>query len=106
EIRGKRDGEAFYLEVPLDLPDACDRPVVTKLWAQARIRDLERSVVTGRREGTMKQRIVDLATTHGVSSKYTSFIVVEKRTGDRRMNAMPETRVVPVSAPSGWTMLA
>jgi Ca-activated chloride channel family protein len=104
EIRGKRDGESFYLEVPIDLPDACDRPVVAKLWAQARIRDLERSIVTGRRADTMKQRIIDLAKAHGVSSKYTSFIVVEKRSGDRRQNAMPETRVVPVNAPAGWAM--
>ncbi len=104
EIRGKKDGESFYLEVPIDLPEHEDRPVVAKLWAQARIRDLERAVVTGRREGAMKQRIVDLAKQHRVSSKYTSFIVVEKRTGDRRQNAMPETRVVPVSAPAGWSM--
>lgn len=105
EIRGKRDGESFFLEVPIDLPDACDRPVVAKLWAQARIRDLERSIVTGRRADTMKQRIVDLAKTFSVSSEYTSFVVVEKRTGDRRQNAMPETRVVPVNVPAGWTMM-
>jgi len=102
EIRGKRDGENFFMEIPLDLPDVCERPVVQKLWAKERIRDLERTVVTGRREGAMKQRIIDLAKQHRVSSKYTSFIVVEKRTGDRRQNAMPETRVVPVSAPAGW----
>lgn len=104
EIRGKKDGESFYLEVPIDLPEHEDRPVVAKLWAQARIVDLERAIVTGRRADAMKQRIVDLAKTHRVSSKYTSFLVVEKRTGDRRQNAMPETRVVPVSAPAGWTM--
>lgn len=104
EIRGKKDGESFYLEVPIDLPEHADRPVVAKLWAQARIRDLERAIVTGRRADAMKQRIVDLAKQHRVSSKYTSFLVVEKRTGDRRQNAMPETRVVPVSAPAGWTM--
>lgn len=104
EIRGKRDGESFYVEVPFDLPEHEERAVVAKLWAQARIRDLERTIVTGRRADAMKQRIVDLAKTHKVSSKYTSFLVVEKRTGDRRQNAMPETRVVPVSAPAGWAM--
>ncbi len=102
ELRGKRDGEAFYLEIPVELEAASERPVVEKLWAQARIRDLERSTLDGRRASAMKDRIVKLATTYGVSSKYTSFVVVEKRTGDRRANAQPETRVVPVNAPAGW----
>ncbi|MCL2778868.1 MAG: VIT and VWA domain-containing protein [Polyangiaceae bacterium] len=102
EIRGQLESEPFYLEVPVDLADASDRPVVAKLWAQARIVDLERAIVTGRRAETMKDRIVKLATFHGVSSKYTSFVVIEKRTGDRRATGQPETRVVAVSAPAGW----
>lgn len=104
EIRGKLDGEAFYLEVPVDLADASDRPVVEKLWARARIRDLERAIVTGRRADAMKDRIVKLATTYRLSSKYTSFVVIEKRTGDRRAHSQPETRVVAVNAPAGWDM--
>src|SRR5207253_2378035 len=32
------------------------------------------------------------------------FVAVEKRTGDRLASGMPETRVVPVSAPAGWAM--
>ncbi len=104
EIRGKLDGEAFYLEVPVDLADDSDRPIVAKLWARARIRDLERAIVTGRRADAMKDRIVKLATAHGLSSKYTSFVVVEKRTGDRRASGQPETRVVAVNAPAGWDM--
>lgn len=104
EIRGLYEGEKTYLEVPVDLPDREDRPVVAKLWAQARIRDLERTELTGRRADAMKSRIVQLAKDHGVSSKYTSFVVVEKRTGARRVDAPGETRVVPVSAPAGWAM--
>ena len=102
EIRGMYEGETFYLEVPIDLPEREDRPAVTKLWAQARIRDLERASLSGRRADAMKQRIVALAKEHGVSSRYTSFVVVEKRTGDRRVNEQAETRIVPVSAPADW----
>jgi Ca-activated chloride channel family protein len=98
------EGEKFYLEVPIDLPERDDRPAVSKLWAQARIRDLERASLEGRRAETMKQRIVALAKEHGVSSRYTSFVVIEKRTGDRRVNEQAETRVVPVSAPADWGM--
>lgn len=102
EIRGMYEGEKFYLEVPFDLPESEERPAIAKLWAQARIRDLEHASLSGRRADAMKQRIVELAKTHGVSSKYTSFVVVEKRTGDRRVNEQAETRVVPVNAPAGW----
>jgi Ca-activated chloride channel homolog len=104
EIRGLYEGERMYLEVPVDLPSREDRPAVAKLWAQARIRDLERTELTGRRADAMKSRIVQLAKDYGVSSKYTSFVVVEKRTGARRAGAPGETRVVPVSAPAGWAM--
>jgi Ca-activated chloride channel family protein len=104
ELRGMYEGERFFLEVPLDLPEHEERPTVTKLWAQARIRDLERAALSGRRADSMKDRIVKLAKAHGVSSRYTSFVVVEKRTGDRRVNEQAETRVVPVSAPAGWAM--
>lgn len=104
EIRGLYDGERFYLEIPFDLPEKEERPAVTKLWAQARIRDLEQAALSGRRADAMKDRIVKLAKEHGVSSKYTSFVVVEKRTGARRTNEQAETRVVPVNAPADWTL--
>ncbi len=104
EIHGRFGGESVHLEVPVDFVDSRDRPVIARLWAQARIRDLERASVIGRREAAMKQRIVALAKKHRVSSKFTSFLVVDERTGDRRSRVMPETRVVPVSAPFGWTM--
>jgi Ca-activated chloride channel family protein len=40
-----------------------------------------------------------------VASQYTSFVVVERRTGDRRAEGgAPETRVVPVNAPAGWAI--
>ncbi|MBX3186919.1 MAG: VWA domain-containing protein [Labilithrix sp.] len=104
EIRGTCDGEALYLEVPFDLPEREDRPAIVALWAQARIRDLEHAQLSGRRAGAMKDRIVKLAKEHRVSSRYTSFVVVEKRTGDRRVNEQAEARVVPVSAPAGWAM--
>jgi Ca-activated chloride channel family protein len=104
EIRGMYEGEKFYLEVPIDLPEREERPAVIKLWAQARIRDLERVVLDGRRGDAMKDRIVKLAKENGVSSRYTSFVVVEKRTGDRRVNEQAETRVVPVNAPADWAM--
>src|SRR6185369_5465165 len=36
--------------------------------------------------------------------RYTSFVVVDTRTGDRRVRDAAEARAVPVAAPAGWAM--
>jgi Ca-activated chloride channel family protein len=106
EIRGTFRGERFFLEVPVELPAVADRPGLTALWASARIRDLEESEhsLGGRRAEAQKKRIVRLSTEHAVGSKYTSFVVIERRTGDRRAHGQPEARAIPVNAPAGWAM--
>lgn len=104
EIRGKLYGEPFVLEAPIELPQHASRPTVAKLWAAERIRDFEALSLSGRRAETMKKRIADLAVKFGIASNYTSFVVVEKRTGDRLATGFAETRVVPVNLPAGWAM--
>lgn len=104
EIDGRFRGRAFAIRVPLDLPEEVSRPVVAKLWAAERIRDLEGAKVEGRRGEAMKARITELAVEHGIASRFTSFVVVEQRTGDRRTSGMPETALVPVGLPAGWAM--
>lgn len=103
-LRGKSGREPFALTVRVDFPDASDRPAVAKLWAAERIRGWELAQLTGRRAESMKKRIVELAVAHQIVTRYTSFVVVEERTGDRRVSGQPETRVVPVNAPAGWAM--
>jgi Ca-activated chloride channel family protein len=106
EIRGKRGGEKFYVEAPLDFTDgsAMD-PIVARFWAAERVRDLESALLDGRRAESNKARIIQLATLHRIASRYTSFVAVEKRGGERLAQGIPETRVVPVSAPAGWSMV-
>jgi Ca-activated chloride channel homolog len=104
-LTGELDGRPFRLEIPIDAATQAAQPAVAKLWAQARIRDLGDASVDGRRKDRMKERIIELSVEHGVSSPYTSFVVVETRTGDRRSSGQPETRAIPVNAPAGWAML-
>lgn len=104
ELRGTLDGKPWSLDMPITLPEEASHPGLEKLWASERIRDLEGVEVTGRRAGLMKERIVKLAVEFGVSSPYTSFLVVEERTGARLAIGQPETRFVPVNAPAGWDM--
>jgi Ca-activated chloride channel family protein len=104
EVRGLLRGTPFVLSVPVTLPQGAHHPHLPKLWAAERIRDLEVTELTGRRAEALKERIVRLAVDHQIASRYTSFVVVEKRVGDRRATGQPETRVVPVNLPAGWDM--
>ncbi|WP_437638388.1 VIT domain-containing protein [Sorangium sp. So ce854] len=106
EIRGRLRGESFYLEVPVELEAEASRPGLEALWAGARVRELEASErgLSGKRKEAMRKRIVELAVRHRVASRHASFVVIERRTGDRRAHGQPEARPVPVSAPAGWAM--
>ncbi|MCY1036640.1 VIT domain-containing protein [Corallococcus sp. BB11-1] len=103
-LKGRSGREPFSLTVRLELPALSDRPVVEKLWAAERIRGWLDAGLVGRRAEAMKDRIVQLALTHQLATRYTSFVVVEERQGERRASGTPETRVVPVNAPAGWNM--
>lgn len=104
EIRGTFGGKPWALDVTVDLPPEAEHRGVRQLWAKERIAELEQAEVSGRRAGLMKERIVRLAVENGISSPYTSFLVVEERVGDRRAHAQPQTRFVPVNAPAGWDL--
>ncbi|AGC42103.1 von Willebrand factor type A domain-containing protein [Myxococcus stipitatus DSM 14675] len=103
-LRGRSGVEPFALSVNVHFPHESDRPAVEKLWAAERIKGWLDASLTGRRADAMKKRIVELAVSHQLVTRYTSFVVVEQRTGDRRTSGQPETRVVPVNAPAGWAM--
>jgi Ca-activated chloride channel homolog len=105
-VRGTLHGEKWHQRIPLELPDRQSQPMLLKLWARERIRDLEDAELSPRRQTAMRARIVELAVRHGLATAYTSFVVVEKREGDRRNAAQPAVRVVPVGLPAGWAMFA
>lgn len=103
-LRGTLGGRPFVHTLIADLPDRAEAPLVPTLWARERIRDLEQHEVTGRRAASMKDRIVALAIEHHLASRHTSFVVIEKRTGDRRATDGAVTRAIPVHAPHGWAL--
>jgi Ca-activated chloride channel family protein len=103
-LKGRSGPETFSLSVPVHFPDVSERPAVEKLWAAERIRSWQGASLVGRRAQALKERILKLALAHGIVTPYTSFVVVEQRTGARRASGQPETRVVPVHAPAGWAM--
>jgi Ca-activated chloride channel family protein len=103
-IRGRRAGQPFELVVPFALPERSELPHLEKLWAGARIRDAELELTKPGRAQDAERRIQKLALEHGVASRFTSFVVVEERSGARQAREPMETRVVPVNLPAGWQM--
>ncbi|ATB35570.1 hypothetical protein CYFUS_000983 [Cystobacter fuscus] len=103
-LKGRSGAEPFTLAIAVNFPATSDRPAVEKLWAAERIRGWQAAALVGRRAEALKERILQLALAHGLVTPYTSFVVVEERTGERRASGQPETRVIPVHAPAGWAM--
>lgn len=99
-VEGSFEGRPFRLQVPVVLESRAQRPMIAKLWARERIRDLEHAGKGSKRhEKSTKEAVIALAIAHGLTTNYTSFVVVEERTGDRIATRMPEARGVPVAHP-------
>ena len=94
----------------VEVPGAVESgAAVVTLAARARIRELEESPEWiggrgsrqhGRRESAVQQQIIDLAIRHGLLSRETSYVAIERRetpiVGDMQL------RRVPVALASGW----
>jgi Ca-activated chloride channel family protein len=101
-VRGRLGNRSYTKRIAIDFDDAttserAETPIAT-FWAKERIRDLEEQALEGRRADAMKKRIIELATKYRLSSKYTSFVVVEVRDRDRRVTEAAATRAIPVYA--------
>ncbi|MET0384477.1 MAG: VIT domain-containing protein [Polyangiales bacterium] len=103
KLRGTLHGEPWSLRLPVNLPAEAHRPVLPQLWAAERIRDLSAAQLRGAK---VAKRIGALALEHHIASPYTSFVLVETRTAERRAKETAETRPIPVHAPAGWAAFA
>jgi hypothetical protein len=95
-------------DVPV--PDVLVRgSVVTTLAARARIRELEESDdwISGRgsqqrerKVSTVRQQIIDIAVRHGLVSRETSYVAIERR--DTPVVGPMQLRRIPIALASGW----
>lgn len=104
QLSGQCDGKPWQLTLTVDLPAEASHPTLPRLWATQRIADLAQAKLNGRRDKANHDRIVALAVAHRVNSPFTSFVVVQERTGERLTQTPAQTRFVPVHAPAGWAM--
>ncbi|MQA80675.1 MAG: VWA domain-containing protein [Streptosporangiales bacterium] len=78
-----------------------DSMAVRTVWARARVRDLEDSYASARPgDEELADRIVAVSLAHGVLSRFTAFVAVDR---DRRTGSTsPQPVTQPVELPSGW----
>lgn len=81
-LRGRISGAEKTWETRVTLPAATPPgspdayPELERLWALARVRDLMRRIEDEGKESELRQAVVDLGTTYGIVTDYTSMIVV------------------------------
>jgi Ca-activated chloride channel family protein len=73
-LRGELEGTPYRLAKAVAWPQGGDQqnPLVPRLWAEARIADLQ-----GTDDATARQQVVDLSRHHHVMSRYTALLVLE-----------------------------
>ncbi len=71
---------------------------VSTVWARAKIEALEDSKASGGDHSSLKQAITDIALSHRILSRYTSFIAVEQersRSPEQRLSSTPVQNALP-----------
>ncbi|RQD77070.1 MAG: hypothetical protein D5R97_03135, partial [Candidatus Syntrophonatronum acetioxidans] len=103
-ITGTSGKENFSFSLPLSRAekDGASR-LLEKLWASFKITSLEEalSYINPRREEAVIEEIVKISRDYKINSPYTSFVAVEER--EDKATGLPQTLVVPISPPAGWS---
>jgi len=78
-LRARISGEERLWETRVTLPERDERfPEIERLWALARIQDLQRKIESGGEKSELREAVVDLGTRFSIVSDYTSMIVVRE----------------------------
>ena len=113
-VRGVRDGAAFALKRPADLPaESLDHPQLPRLWARARVDALLEKIERQGEDQATIDEIIRLARKYKFVTPYTSFLAVPRallrprviRPGDPVLRVKTDESIVSVIAlfPFGLT---
>ncbi|MEW6622651.1 MAG: VIT domain-containing protein [Bacillota bacterium] len=103
-LRGIVKGEEISMTVDLaQVSPAGEFSFLEKIWAKKKIAYMEESLVNinPRREEAVIKEIIKLAKQYEINCSYTSFVGIEERSD--KASGLPETVVVPVAFPGGWS---
>jgi Ca-activated chloride channel family protein len=77
-LEARISGEDRHWETRVELPDHDDTyPELERMWALARVQDLQKQIDDGGDERELREAIVDLGTGFSIVTEHTSMIVVE-----------------------------
>ncbi|MEO0413137.1 MAG: marine proteobacterial sortase target protein [Pseudomonadota bacterium] len=94
---GQRDWRA-----DLSLDQAASRPGIGKLWARKKIASLELlRAYPNAKPGAIDAGILDVALTHGLVSRLTSLVAIDKTPSRPEENTLVSSEM-PTNLPSGW----
>ena len=98
-------------QIPLGAESVLPAPGVARLWARGRIDDLEDRLRRGGDENELRPQILDVALRHGLVSRYTSLVAVDRTParpegeslGSTRIgNALPHGSLALAQGSTGW----
>jgi Ca-activated chloride channel family protein len=99
-ISGMIGNRPWTVTLPID--KAAEGKGVSKFWARARIADAEVGMLLGKTSrGEADRRILDLALEHGLLTRVTSLVAVDK-TPSRPEGAVLSRADIPLNLPAGW----
>jgi Ca-activated chloride channel homolog len=99
-ISGMIGNRPWTVTLPID--KAAEGKGVSKFWARARIADAEVGMLLGKTSrGEADRRILDLAMEHGLLTRVTSLVAVDK-TPSRPEGAVLSRADIPLNLPAGW----
>lgn len=98
-VHGQRDGSAWEARVPLEEHAAATG--LGSVWAREKISALVDSLREGASETVVRSRVIELAQAHGLVTRYTSFVAVDK-TPVRASEEALKLAEVPTLLPEGW----
>ncbi|MGK2859540.1 MAG: marine proteobacterial sortase target protein [Thermoanaerobaculia bacterium] len=97
-----RGAEESWLATPAST-EAPERSGVAKLWARRKIEALSDRIALGGDEAEIRPQIVELGLAHGLVTRFTSFVAVDKLSpAIGGAGCLPEA--IPVNAPHGSAM--
>jgi Ca-activated chloride channel family protein len=100
-IEGVAPDLSWRSPVKLGDPRQASTPGVARLWAAARIAELEDSLRQGVQEDAVRTGVLALALEHGLASRYTSFVAVDRtprRPQDTELASLQFANTAPADA--------
>ena len=99
QVSGQRAGAVWQERI--GVTTAATRPGIATLWARKQIRTLMDSLSAGADKEEVRQKVLDIALTHHLVSRYTSLVAVEQQSSRPGTEKLQQS-ALKTNMPKGW----